>query len=481
MFGFSDSNNSYNSSSSSNSNTIFNNKILFINFNNIIKTESSKPSKPKSAKPSKPKSDKPKSAKPKSAKSNNAVSSNPNNAVSSNPASANTRIIYGDVLNKLRIIFDEYINKKYSETTTNRIECKPFFDYISSQIDKNKNFNFMSRQNLMKQQDTGELIIEFINYINMYSGSNMQSSLSEKSNFEAVDIINSILAFNLVYNNILYYLFGIIFTNKVDKITRNNNKISTYTYDLQYILEIKLHNPSLIYFNNINDLFKDYNSILSKSVAVNVAQNNAETIKNTHNQYLQPIICGKYVIISLIHEKNITKNSSTTLYKIPIIIKNITTDLIINGKRYEFIGASEHIGQTIKSGHYVSYIKKKHNNNVNYYLYDDENVTKITDMNILKNNKNKTYRILIYKCKDDSFYMNDSDNTKPIKKLFNNNASKINDIIQKVNTKLIGSINYRNTCYFNSLLVLLMHIPEFVYLILNYDTIPTLLTSINNR
>ena len=132
------------------------------------------------------------------------------------------------------------------------------------------------------------------------------------------------------------------------------------------------------------------------------------------------------------------------------------------------------------SGHYVSYIKKVKNSNVSYYLYNDTTVKKIA-IRELTNNIDKTYRIIIYKCKDDNFYMNNLENTKSIKTMFNNNDAKINDIKHKVNSKLFGTVNYRSNCYFNSLLVLLMRIPEFVYLILNYDEINTLLKSINNR
>jgi hypothetical protein len=501
MFGFSDSNNNNNSSSSSNSNDIFNNKIIFINFNNIIKTKSSKASKPKfeskaskpaSAEPtsttSKPKASKPASAKPntpksehKSNKSESAISNNVSRELLiHNNNNENTKTF----ISALKMLYKTYIS------TTTIMKCESFLNYatnlgIFTTIDQRT--QRLRKQNLKyEQQDIGELMININKYLLKYYKCNI-GIYNSNVKLNTVNIINNIINKNNTCNFILYYLFGNLFTSKLTQIYYNDTKPNTtrFQYALEIDLQIKFNNTSVrnIVFDNINDLIKKYNEINGEVQELELGPTDLrEHIIKSQNKTELPIsFCGKYIIISLIHETPTEIDGLFVPIKIPIIITDITKDLVIDDKQYEFIGASEHMGQTTNSGHYVSYIKKNHKGKVNYYLYNDTIVTQISNMEELTKNKNKTYRILIYKCKDDSFYMNNSKYTEPIKKLFDNNKLEIKKLSHQVNSKLIGSINYRNSCYFNSLLVLLMHIPEFVYLILNYNTIPTLLKSINNK
>lgn len=384
---------------------------------------------------------------------NNIILLNINNKKSSIPTKLqqDTKNIKNkdEFMEDLKELFNNYITNK----TT--MECINFL-----LLSKNTH-NLMHGNNLIRRQhDIEELFNNIINKINKYYKYNIKRvKYNEIKNIKDIHyIINNIFNNN---NLSLYYLFGCIHSKKLIKKKTNNTEIVNYDYTLNISNQIKFKKS--IRFNDINHLIKEYNKTLQPEKWPINRNNNANIFRKTQ-QELPIIACGKYIIFTLVHEKVLFNNGILINDKQPITLNNITNDLVLNGKEYEFLGTAIHAGGA-HGGHYYSYI----NINNKIYEYNDTNVSEVKNIN--NKIKNETPRIIIYKYKDDDFYMNTLQNNEPIINFFKNNKNNINKLKTIINNNFIGSTNYGNNCYFNSLLALLMHIPEFVYLVLNYNNI----------
>ena len=353
--------------------------------------------------------------------------------------------------------------------------------YNYSQFLKNNynliSFNFGNKNDpIIYQQDSSEILNNLLNTITSYFDTYINKKINTSDTY-IDDILEKIILDKNIELSPMAYLFGYIedssYTYTKNKIINKNYKyeIITSIFNFNVVDSKKIEeNVNYINYINIKDIKEYFMKNQYETYLEQEESNIAAGINNKIlNNYL-PIPFGKYFICTL----NNTYYSPKINRKVNIFINHVCDNYDEN---YDFFGAVIHDGNSGNSGHYYSIIKKKNL----FFVYDDL-IIECLGNNIDYVNKylsNKTIKYLIYKYNKTSLLLNLKDGKKtdlwhdPTIKCFNKlHNTNLNLIKEVINNNIRGVYNPGAICYFNSLMSILVNMPEFVYLILNHDIFP---------
>jgi hypothetical protein len=368
-------------------------------------------------------------------------------------------------------------SKKKTKLSKNNIEIfiKDFKDIINIYMTKKElylncrkifdNFSLMlpSQTKKYHEQDANEVLINILNIIFEYINNKLDNNTKIpynindcKGNLLCQKVINLTINNGNGYINPLYYLFGILNINIIKKTHKNNSNLN-YINDIESLANIDIiYIKDKINYNNIKELLQDN---LSAPDKLDLTQQNINKGYDNYTQKNEKLYFGNYVILSLsILQYDITTQQKT---KKNLTLDNITSDL---DDDYIFFGAIFHHGGS-NSGHYTSLVK--YNNN--YYHYNDTKVTKYDIIDVISTCKDYNPTTLIYKKTKNYVFNSLKYDTIDF---FLNNIKHIKNIEKIIDKQRRGNMNNGNTCYFNSVISILLNIPEFVYLMTEYPLLP---------
>ena len=283
-----------------------------------------------------------------------------------------TKILDIKISYQMKKLFDNYMNNR-------KIEPKKYVISICKNSDIFK-YGF--------QNDAQELYLFFINKINEELKDNIELNIDNN----IIDIYDKLIdlpyELNDKINNLLKFVnndLSVIttpFLGFINSIIKCECNYITQNINIFFILQLNLIKTNNDYID-INDCLNDYNNE-SLCEDYNCPKCKQQTIRKQDNIWLPPQIL-------VIHLKRFITSYENNVYTVNKISDDIKYDEILdmskfiyNKKReykYELYAICNHYG-SLDGGHYFSYIKK---NNI-WYVYDDNKVYKLENINYLQNN-----------------------------------------------------------------------------------------------
>ena len=277
----------------------------------------------------------------------------------------------------------------------------------------------------------------------------------KKSQQDASEILGKLIsvnASNSEFENEMNKIFGIKYTKNTYCKDKDNNiycEFSSVVTDYVVWISNDYIKQKIKYTKALNEMKKEESELtndeqLNKCKYENCDESKKGVLLNPSLQTFQKEnyelkTNNPYFIIGL---KSNTQDVYGNLTKISKNDFNIIPDLQI--ENHELFACVEHIGSTMDSGHYISYIKIKDT----WWIFNDSQKPEPSaDFENLLNAKDMNKKI------------------NPILAFYKN--KKINNILSDI--PLHGLTNVENTCYFNSILQVLVRIPEYFNLLKNFN------------
>ena len=268
-----------------------------------------------------------------------------------------------------------------------------------------------------RQESSHELLSRLFNRLRIINGFSYNTVLPYETGINYRDFIQRIII------DPITYLFGIVWIDKY--------------FTIEYMMNIYLENDE------------------------NEQVINLQTLELSHHKYT-PV--GKYLMINIIAEGYMNERDIRHVYRVNNLFANITK----NEKTYELIGIIVHSGGAT-GGHYTVFVK----DGTEWFWLNDSIHRKSSEREIEKiftrssriNGKPLIEREqpvqLLYRNLGDSVLSTIADITPH--RFFTSQAIP-------ARPPKFGISNQGNTCYMNSVIQLLINIPEFNFLMQNLDT-----------